>query len=210
MSKVLIQRVDYQQIFRTIYSVLTHEKADLKRSCLLFNVTGAVLLNECYGIDARPVAGTSAYCVSSEPLSTLLFSSEKDGQLIPSDDGFHCWIETRDWVVDFTAPLFPLIVEQAGLPDPGPKMMQQKIEAAKTSPDELTKAGDFFFCPDQDFTTKTLRRFAEIPLHQDVIEICRRWYARPPKQIKREITLANQRGEMAAVHFSRYQVIGSW
>jgi hypothetical protein len=144
MSKTLIPRADYQQLFRTIYTILRHEKADLTRSCVGFNVIGAVLLNEFYGIDARPVAGIAAYCVCAEPKAAIVFASERDGMLVPDDSGFHCWIETKDWIIDFATPIFPLIVKEQNVPDPGPKMMQRKITSAKESANDLAAEGDFF------------------------------------------------------------------
>ena len=210
MNKTLISRADYQQIFRTIYSVLMHEKADLPRACVAFNVIGAVLLNEFYGIQSRPFAGIASYCVCSDPRSVILFADQSGSQLTPADKAFHCWIETKDWVIDFSTPLFPLITKEKNFPDPGRKMMQRKIASSKHSPQDLAIQGDFFLAPDQDFTLYTLKKFAEVPFHRDLIEICRRWFVRPPDRMMPVIGLANQHGKVAEVPFLRYEVIGAW
>ena len=210
MSRLLIPRFDYQQIFRTIYSVLLHEKADPARACVAFNVIGAVLLNEYYGIQCRPIAGIAAYCVWTEPKSVILFADESGDHLAPADKGFHCWIETKDWIIDFATPLFPLIVKERNFPDPGSKMMQRKIASAKNSPHDLVISGDFFVEPNKDFTLYTLSKFAEVPFHRDLIEVCRHWFAKPPKKMQSEISLANQHREIASISFSRYEVVGSW
>lgn len=210
MSMALIPKADYQQIFRTIYSVFEHERLDLQRACVGFNVIGAVLLNEFYGIDARPFAGIAAYCICSEPKAAIVFASEKDGMFVPTDGGFHCWIESKDWVVDFTAPLFPLIVKQRNVPDPGPKMMQRRTASAKVSPADLTSEGDFFVHPDQDFTKHALGEFAQVQFHQDLIRICKSWFVRPPKPMQSKLPLANQDGKITFVTFSKFQVTGAW
>jgi hypothetical protein len=210
MIKYLIPRVDYQRIFRTIYSVCAHEKVDLTAACVGFNVVGAVILNEFYRIDARPVAGIAAYCVQSEPASVVLYASESDGVLLPTNGGFHCWIETREWIVDFTTPLMPLLVKGRNLADPGPKMMQRRIGSAKEVLEDLDQAGDFFVCPNQLFTKHTLEKFSGIPFHHDLISICRQWYEKPPKQMRQVIGIGDQNGKVGEVSFSRYQVIGEW
>ncbi|MDB6119523.1 MAG: hypothetical protein JWO08_3304 [Verrucomicrobiaceae bacterium] len=210
MSKHLISRADYQQIFRTIYTVLAHENVDLTAACVGFNIVGAVILNEFYKIVARPMAGIAGYCVNSEPRSVVMFASDVDGILVPTDGGFHCWIETEEWVVDFTTPLMPLIVKGRSLPDPGPKMMQRRICSAKETPEDLDRAGDFFVHPNQSFTNHTLEQFAKVPFHHDLISICRQWYKRPPRQMRPIIGIGDQNGKVSEVSFSRYQVVGEW
>ena len=210
MSKHLLDRTHYQQIFRTIYTLLSHEKADLNASCVAFNVIGAVLLNQFYGINARPVAGIAAYCIHSNPRSVVVFASEEGEHLVPSDGGFHCWIETDEWVIDFTTPLLPLMVKDRNFPDPGAKMMQRRISTAKAGPGDLVNAGDFFVHPSQEFTQFTLTEFSKVPFHRDLISICQRWYEKPPRQMKQVIGIANQSGDISRVTFSRFQVVGEW
>lgn len=210
MRGLLVPAEDYQQIFRTIYSVFEHEKLDLKASCMGYNIIGAMLLNDFYGIDARPFAGIAAYCISEEPKAVLMFASEFEGSLRPTDGGFHCWVETKDWLIDFTAPLFPLIVAGKNLPDPGPKMLQKEVALLKDSPQALTLKGDAFACPDEAFTKAALTGFAHRPFHHDLINVCRSWYAKPGSPMRKHIRIINQRGDAKVVELSNFQVVGCW
>ena len=208
MSRLLIPRADYQRIFRTIHSVLANETMDLTKCCVAINVIGATLLNRFYKLDARPFAGLAAYCVKQG--SAILFASERDGILEPTDGGFHCWIETQDWVIDFTTPLFPLLVQGTAMPNPGSKMMQRTFRSAKGSPKELAESGDYFVHADLDFTKQVLTRFAEKQGHHDLISICEKWYQKPPKPMLPSIGIGNEKGEVREVVLSRQEVVGEW
>ncbi|MBB5033207.1 DUF2026 family protein [Prosthecobacter vanneervenii] len=174
------------------------------------NVIGAVLLNEFYKIQAQPFVGIAAYCVSTEPKSVLVFADENMDYSVPTDRGFHCWIETDDWIIDFSTPLFPMIARERNFPTPGCKMMQCKRSRAKKALNDLLVTGDFFLDRSAEFTEFTLKKFAAVPLHQDVIEICRQWFVMPPKQMHPKLTLCNQDGEHSCVAFSRFDINGSW
>ncbi|MEZ5386133.1 MAG: DUF2026 family protein [Prosthecobacter sp.] len=208
MSRFLIPRADYQRIFRTIYSVLANETIELTKACVAINTIGASILNKFYGFDARPFAGIAGYCV--KPESVILFATKDNGVLKADDGGFHCWIETEDWVVDFTTPLFQKLVEGSAIPDPGSKMMQRKYLSAKQSPQELVSAGDYFIHADIEFTKHALKKFASKQGHHDLINICLNWYQKPPRAMMDSIGIGNEKGEVREVKLSRFSVIGEW
>lgn len=209
MSNLLISKVDYQRIFRTIFSVLQNEGADLPHSCLWFNVIGAAILNRHYGIKARPVAGTAGYRVSAEERGIILFSSIVDDKLTVDDQGWHCWIETDEWFVDFMAPLFPILAKEHSVLC-APNMMQRKIRFMKESINDLHVPGDFFAAPDADITKERLQHFASLPVNHDFIEMCSQWYAKPPKQMAPGIEIFGNMGQRNYVELSRFEVKGAW
>ena len=208
MSKFLIPRADYQRIFRTIYSVLVDETVDLTKACVAINTIGASILKQFYGLDAHPFAGIAGYCV--KPESVILFATNRKGILEADDGGFHCWIETEDWVVDFTTPLFPKLLEGSAMPNLGAKMMQRRYVSAKKSPQELVSSGDYFIHADIDFTKHALTKFASKQGHHDLVNICLNWYERPPKAMMNSIRIGNEKGEIREVLLSRYEVVGEW
>lgn len=209
MSKPLIPRVDYQRIFRTIYSVLRNENGHILRSCEYFNIIGAAILQKHYGIRARPVAGIAAYRVSAAPNGVILYAHVDVNQLVLTDNGYHCWIQTDEWLIDFIAPLFPEIGKESGI-NCESRMMQRKLQAMKSSVDDLLAPGDFCAFGDADFTQTTLEKFWRKRVNHDLAEMCSAWYAIPPIPMAPVISVFDEKGRASEVALQRFEIQGVW
>ena len=87
-------------------SCVIEEHTDLHHGCIMYAMIGSHILREHYRLDAIPASGAAIYCVSSE-LNPIAFAKAVDGRIVPNLDGFHSWIECKEYVIDLMAPLFP-------------------------------------------------------------------------------------------------------
>lgn len=146
MGELLIPFQDYKRIFRTVYSILQSEDAEINHSCIYFSVIGSIILHEHYKLNPKVYMGIAAYMLDDTMKNVLAFAEKDEGHLFCSENGFHSWIVENDWVIDFTAPLFPdmlkTIYESASCE---PKMFQKPLSNMSTSAADLESNGDFFF-----------------------------------------------------------------
>ena len=212
MARLLIPNDDYCRIFRTIYSVLHSENAEIPHSCIWFSLIGATILHKHYNLSAKVFMGIAAYMVDDASLSVLTFA-EKDGQrLVSSEAGFHSWIEVDGFIIDFTSPLFPTMMMKA----PGskslckPQMLQREIETMAKSPRELAVTGDFFLSPNAKLTNDLVDDFISVPLNMDILNICGSWYRRPPSEMPQTINVSDGRGGISSIHLQSFDVSGKW
>jgi hypothetical protein len=210
MDKPPIGPVDYQRIFRTIYSVLSNEKGDLTKACYHINYCAAAILNQHYKLKATPHTGIAAYCVSEKPLRIIGFFELKDG--IPDVNGMnnHCWIQVNGWHLDFTTPLFPELAAQGGINVKSRKRFCKRISKGKEDPADLRAAGDFFAYPDQAKSLATWENINSKPGVIDLISICCQWYSKPPKSMQRAIQIGKTNQGLTTVLLSTIEVQGAW
>lgn len=211
MGKFPIPYSDYRRIFSTIYSILHNEDAELNHSCLFFSIFGAFILNEHYKIKAYALSGVAALKVGEAQNEVLCFGEEKDGIICSSEAGFHSWIETDDWIIDFSAPQFPELLKSMGNNNPyEAKMFQKHISDMSTSPNEFEAVGDFYFHPDIDLTKELVDHFIANQLYLDLGEICYKWYRKPPKKMQKSIPIADNFGNMQNLPFKKIALSGTW
>jgi len=101
---LLLPLVDYQRIFQVAHGIIREVGRDVSRSCLFFSMVGAHILSQHYKVAARPVLGSAFYKIDATD-GVLAIADETQGFERSSPDGFHCWVEAGDWLIDFTSPL---------------------------------------------------------------------------------------------------------
>lgn len=210
MNKPPISPVDYQRIFRTVYSVLSNETKDLTKSCYHINYCASAILNEHYNLRAAPYAGIAAYCVSEKPLSIIGFFELKEGVPDVNGENAHCWIHVDGWHLDFTTPLFPELARQGGITVKKRKRFCKPISKGKEHPADLKSVGDFFAYPDQARSQSAWDEINSKPGNVDLIMICCQWYSKPPQQMQKSIKIGKTPQEFTTVPLSGIEVQGSW
>jgi len=200
----LIPLRDYERIHMTIYSVISNEEGNPLKSCFLFSMFAAAILRRYYKVDAKVTAGIAAYRVGVQDKHTLMFAEAVDGRLECTDTGFHAWVEAGDWVMDFMAPLFPMLIPCTA------KMFQKKMKQAAPTPDGLSVPGDFFVSGDQAMTDSLFDHFISKPAYADLLKIAENWYKRPPRKMRDTVGIGDGKGKVDMVKFHGTRVSGAW
>jgi hypothetical protein len=124
--------------------------------------------------------------------------------------GVHFFQPTSS-IIDFTAPLFPqmikIIDQKASCKS---KMFQKPLSDMCVSVSDLEKQGDFFLGKDMVFSDQMVDHFLSRPLHTDLIEICCKWYKRPPRRMQESIGLGNNAGNIKKVTLKQFNILGTW
>ena len=143
--------------------------------------------------------------------NVLAFAEKNGNKLISSENGFHAWIVVKDWVIDFTAPVFPNMLkrmdENASCE---PKMFQKPLSVMCPSSANLKSNGDFFLHEDIPFANDMLDHFSKRPFNTDIADICCKWYRRPPRKMLKSITIGDGAGKLKQVPLRSYRISGSW
>ena len=209
-SRSLIPLADFQRIFQVAHGIIREVGKDPSKSCILFSMVGACLLNVHYSINARPVVGAAFYKLdaSDRVLSIADMSSQ---EALSSIDGFHCWVQANGWCLDFASPLFPEIASQAGFAGMHERRAFQKAFTANaTSPAELASPGDFYVEANVDLTRQILMENIQSDTITDLLNIARLWYRKPPRSIDRKMVIRNDLGKVLTLKLDSPLISGVW
>lgn len=210
-KRLLLTLSDYQRVFRVIYALLQNAKIDTAKACLYFGFIGAAILRAHYQISARAAVGMAIYKLDASNDVLALAIRTPDGHFSSSSGGFHCWVETEGWAVDFSAPLFPEMFSQSGYVKRLPRQMfQRRVDALSVSADDLKYAGDAVLVEDPEFTAYSLQGQAQHAMRRNLKEIAVQWYMPTPKKITPSIEIKNQQGEVVPITLSGPIVTGAW
>ncbi|MGQ0511530.1 MAG: DUF2026 family protein [Betaproteobacteria bacterium] len=203
---------EFALIARTIHSVLAPEKADHTKACLHYGITGALILDYHYGIKARPIVGAAIYCIGvSDKPDVLAFMVPGAPTVASTAEHFHCWLETEDWLLDFTAPYFPETIEAMGLQRACPRRaFQKRVTEQASSVENIRSPGDCLHVPNAELTKDLLLRFANVRAQSDLVQIAVDWFRRPPEVMQSNLTLANAKGSKHAVPLLGLKLSESW
>jgi len=127
---MLITLPDYRRIYFTIHSLLIADSVNSHEASMLFSIYAAQILKRHYAISAQPVVGAAAYHLGLQA-KTLVFGDYQAGCLQSTDSQHHCWVEAEGWIIDFMAPLFPVLVKRAGKEAKIDAWMMQKKTSQK-------------------------------------------------------------------------------
>lgn len=211
MDKSLIPFQDYKRIFCTIYSILQSENAEINHSCIYFSAIGSFILQEHYKLNPKIYMGIAAYMLDDKKKNVLAFAEKNENKLFSSESGFHSWIVVNDWVIDFTAPLFPgMLKSKYKHATCEPKMFQKPLSLMCSSASDLDLNGDFFIHENIPFANEMMDRFAQRPFNTNIAEICCKWYRRPPRNMLKSVTIGNGAGELKQAQLKSYRISGSW
>lgn len=143
-KSIVIELSEYEKIFRIIHSV--SEKIDDRAgaSCLFFNIIGSFIIENTLKMEAKPVVGAAIFRLNN---GVMAFSEvSKNGEVSSNENSFHCWVETQDHIIDFTAPVYQKYFDSRAISINVPKKMFQrrKIDMSKTYKN-FTQDGDFLY-----------------------------------------------------------------
>ena len=209
-GKFAIKLLEYERMFQVINSI--SEKLDDRdgASCLFYNTIGAFLIESVLKIKARPVIGAAFILVDNATDTVLCFSNIMSNNVAFSDkENFHCWVETQDHIIDFTAPVYQKYFDRMNNPLSVPRRMFQKRKCDMSpSYQTFSKEGDFFVQENIELTKSLLSK--QPPSVGDLADICCRWYKSPPKKIDKSMVIENDLGEIIAIDLTSIRISGGW
>jgi hypothetical protein len=200
---------DFERICSTIYTIVQSEGDDLRQSCVFVNIAGAMILNEHYKIKAKVCAGAALYRLSET--RNLEFRDKNDEFVVGSQEGFHCWIDTGEWFIDFTSPMYPEMLKLAGSTEScGKKMFQKTHEQMSESPNDVLKEGDFYFYPNGVFTRQLMDSFFASSDNIDLLKLVCQYYTKPPKRMSNGIFALGENNQYQDVNLFDVSLVGCW
>lgn len=211
-KKLAISLPEYDRVFRIVHSVSRSIDDRPGASCLFYNTVGALLLERSLGVRARPMVGAAFFYVDNNSATALSFAElQDDGTCNGTQEGFHCWVETENHIVDFTAPVYREYLAKVGSSINIPRKMFQK-EKSRMAPShlDLLKEGDFYVQSNRELTRQSLERALRSPAIADLANICLSWFKRPPKKIQQSLTMINDLGELTKIELTPLSIVGAW
>ena len=202
---------DFERVFRTIHGVLLNEKCDPSKACLHFGIIGAAILNEHHRLPAKAVIGAAAYNIGTTSHDVLTFATPQSVGLRSSENAFHCWVEVKDWVIDFQAPLFREMLVSLGKPSNIPRNMFQKpLGEMQASLEQLSIPHSYWYEPNPELGHRLIEGLATKPANKDFLDICVKWYRPSPRKMHASIGIGNQHGQVNEVKLSPYTLSSAW
>ena len=201
--------VEYERLFRVIHAVLTQVGHDPAQANLFFAVAGAFVLRRHHRLsNVCPVAGAAAYALTGSEL--LCFGTAEGDTLVADADHHHCWIEADGWVIDLSAPLFAARFDASSSSRALPPRMFLRPALPPTGLERLATPGGYLHRINEKLTTTLLQGFAETASYADLVRLCERWYARPPKKIAPAVAVSSEDGSTATLTLSPLRLTGAW
>jgi len=199
----------YELIYKIVASVGQELSHGAGKSCQFYNVNGALILENLFKVKAKPVMG-AAFIRLTENGDTLSYAGEEEGSFYSSPDAFHCWIETENNIIDFTAPEYREALTQAGSKNPIKRNMLQKAKyLGCPSPHDMVNIGDFYFESNPALTAHLLQNIFAKPATQDLAKICIEWCKKSKKKLSK-FEIINDLGEITTITPINHSVVGAW
>ena len=206
--KLDITLTQYELIFRIVSSLAEHFSHGAGRSCQFYNTNGAFILNKAFKIRARPVMG-AAFIRLNEEGDTVAYAGEESGSFYSSSDNFHCWVETKNCFIDFTAPEYSY--SQGSFLGSVPRKMFQKPKMQMSgNTDSMVGVGDFFFEENRALTEHLLQKIASIPATSDFANICLEWHMKCKKKVLKEMEIMNDLREVTRIQLKSGGITDAW
>ncbi len=200
----------YEDIYRVVASIGHHFSHGAGRSCQFYNVYGAFILEKILEVDARPVMG-AAFVRLNKNGDTVSFAGQENGDFYSSQDAFHCWIETPNYFIDFTAPEYREAVHRKIDKNTIPRQMFQKRKSTMSSDAySMTKPGDYFFCVNKELTNHLLKKMFSTPDAQDFANICCDWYLKYKEKKIESISIMDDLGETTPISLKNSNLRSAW
>ena len=208
--KLLLSLLDYQRIFRMIYTVL-EDRATTHRACIFFALVGAAILRQHYKLNAFPIAGAAAFAVNADDSFVATFGRVEKGDLICATDAFHCWVDCDGFAIDFMAPIFQESFRASGHNATiARRMFQRRLTLMAPNLEELTHEGAFLLRPDAEHTKSVIGDFSTKHANTDLANICLYWYKRPPKRVAETLDMQDDLGNVTRLKLHGPEITGVW
>ena len=197
---------DFQRISNAAAGIIFSESGRLIGKCVLFGLMGEWLLRRKYKInDARAVVGSFGICVSQSKV--IAFAGHQG--TFNNRENFHCWVEARGFVFDFSSFLYPELASHYLGIKCQPLMFQKHASQVSDSINSLQNVGDFYFLEDRSLKESTIDATLAVPAVADLLEILVEWYKPPPKKME-IIQVANKSGNGKSVSIHNSVLCGAW
>lgn len=153
----------------------------------------------------------AAFIRLNENGDTAAFAGVENGNYFSSPDAFHCWVETPDFIIDFTAPEYKEAVKDTIDSSNIPRQMFQKEKKSMSSePFSMAEPGDFFFEENPELTNYLLGNMMSLPATEDFANICCDWYKKLSKKGIDSTKIMNDRGEVTPVQLTKSKLTSKW
>lgn len=206
--KLQLTLPEYNRIYEVIYSVL-EGRANTPFACTFFATAGALILNKHYKIPARAVAGAFLLCTDPAP-SVISIAKNENGMVASDRDGFHMWVQTETYVIDFMAPIFRESVGGKGYSISVPRrMFQRPLSTEAESIDKLHVPGDYFTIPNIELTDELVDSLLDRDGSVDLLKTVDRWFKKYPKKLD-DMSLLNDLGEVHRLTLRAPRISGAW
>jgi hypothetical protein len=202
----------YELIYRIVASVGEKLSHGAGRSCQFYNVNGAFILEKIFKVKARPIMG-AAFIKLTNDKGTLSFAGKEGSNFYSSPEAFHCWIETENNILDFTAPEYREALNQAGTDNRVKRHMFQRSKTSMSeSPLEISNVGDFYFESNPELTNYLLTTMNEKLGIRDLTEICLEWckISKKSKNGLSTFNITNDLGQVTPITPVSRKLTGSW
>lgn len=203
---------EYNRIFQVVHSVCSTLNDSSKASCLFYNTVGTYLLEQSLGVRARTKMGAAFFRVD-DATETVLFFAERgeDGVCTSTRNGFHCWVETEDHIIDFTAPVYRRYLADIGSDIQLPRKMFQKSKGSMASSyNSLATEGDYYVEPNPELTLELMSIGMGNAAVGDLANACLQWFKRPPKKMRSTLPLMDDRGGLTEIKLTGLSAVGAW
>ncbi|MCK2120674.1 DUF2026 family protein [Pseudomonas aeruginosa] len=203
---------EYNRIFQVVHSVSAALDDRPGASCLFYNTVGAFLLERSLGVQARPRMGAAFFRVDDATDTVLVFAErDETGGCVSTRNGFHCWVETENHIIDFTAPVYRRYLADIGGNIQLPRKMFQKPKSSMASScDFLVDEGDYYVESNPELTMELMSKGAGSAAVGDLAEACLQWFKRPPKKMRSTLPLMDDRGRLTEIKLTGLSVVGVW
>ncbi len=211
---MLITLADYRRIHSTIHSLLLADAVESEKASMLFSVYGAQILKRHYGLAAQPVAGCAAYHLGLQA-KVLAFGELQTNQLTSSPNQHHWWVEVDGWLIDFMAPLFPVLVTRSGKEaNIAAWMMQKPLAKAKKSVTQVRSQGDFFISENNTLAAEKMSLMVQEKNHIQRGKLALDWFVKAPKKMPSPLSVkfenAKDPAKAKLIAYKSFLVSGSW
>ena len=211
---MLITLPDYRRIYSTIHSLLIADSVNSHEASMLFSVYGAQILKRHYGIAAQPVVGSAAYHLGLQA-KILAFGEYQSGHLQSNDSQHHWWVEADGWVIDFMAPLFPVLVKRSGKEAKiEPWMMQKPVTKAKNTLADVQNQGDFLLVKNDSLASQKMSQMVTEKSHIQRGKLAVDWFVKAPKKMPSPLNVkfagAQDASKTKLIPYKSFLVSGSW
>lgn len=202
---------DFERAFQVIYSVVSNEGFNMAKACLYFGFIGAAILRKHYKVPARAAVGSAVYKLDTSNDALTFAELDGNGNLVASQNGFHCWVVTDQWVLDFSAPLFREMWELVGIRRSiERKMLQRPLSISQGNFDCPECPGDVVLTEDQALTSHFAERQQSSKMNEDLEGIAVQWFRRSPKKMIAHIGIGDAKGAIKQVKLSGPRLSGAW
>ena len=201
---------EYELVYKVVSSLGDKYSHGAGSSCQFYNVNAAFIINNLFNIKARAVMGSS-FILLTEDRFILSFAEKRGNQFYSSPKGFHCWVETENFFIDFTAPEYSETAAAKQYKKVLPKKMFQKNKLSMSpGPYSLNDVGDFYFSENVELTRDLTNVINATPGSSDIAELSLCWAKEMLNKNITSLPLTNGSGEVMNIKLIDSNLVSAW